>query len=687
MQLIVLSLASLASAMLMPSSPVNQYQDPCSGVLGYMYAFGNSTCPTLPSYMWPTCKCPDYRYAQSVVQCIYQMVTEVYEVPEQAQNQTLQGAYSAFIAACPQYTMTDVASYRANSSSLAFYDQNTTNFQPGYWPVNGAFKLGTKELKNAAKASYYYSTSETRNKRYGAGLLGFWAGILLLKGANLAFGKLFPLFTMRICHLIPVRFYRGEVAIRNSSFLNDAGVSRVHALIIAAFSILVILFSFCDLPISFPNYMFLNSRRQMWGNYIGQRTGVLSLYVMPLLLLFAGRNNFLQIATGWPLGPFLLFHKWVARAVVFLLAVHTIAYSIQRSSSGSYSSQWGQAYWTWGIVGFAFACFLFVQGMRYLRARAYDVFVALHIVGVVFFLVGGYLHLAKNDEPYGLYFYYASFAVWGLDRAVRFLKILASGVCKVADIRFFDNVLVFVIDRPKHWNLLEHPGKYMFIHIWKPSLFWQSHPFTVTVNPDNHNQLKLFCRVHRGATKKVADMVLSEHSSIVRVDEKPEKFGFSGEYLVNAPSLNLPVLLDGPYGHSFDFLEFDECIFVAGGTGVTAPFSYIQSILHKYPNSNQKLSLFWAVRSGDASETWFENELRFLRSYPTRVQVNIFCSTKGNKLNIPELFESAIVRSPGPVAVMCCGPSAMCLSTRHAVADAMRNTDKYVDYFEELFNW
>lgn len=62
--------------------------------------------------------------------------------------------------------------------------------------------------------------------------------------------------------------------------------------------------------------------------YVADRTGILSFANLPLLWVFAGRNNVFIWATGWNFATFNLFHRHVAWIATLQAVAHTIAYLI-----------------------------------------------------------------------------------------------------------------------------------------------------------------------------------------------------------------------------------------------------------------------------------------------------------------------------------------------------------------------
>ena len=55
------------------------------------------------------------------------------------------------------------------------------------------------------------------------------------------------------------------------------------------------------------------NRHQEIMAYVGYRTGEIGYAILPLVILFAGRNNVLLYVTNWSHATYMLLHRWVAR--------------------------------------------------------------------------------------------------------------------------------------------------------------------------------------------------------------------------------------------------------------------------------------------------------------------------------------------------------------------------------------
>jgi hypothetical protein len=101
---------------------------------------------------------------------------------------------------------------------------------------------------------------------------------------------------------------------------------RMLSINIGIYVILNVIFSSVSFGTFQPNTAFLSWQFEMC-EYVGNRTGTLSLVNTAIAILFAGRNNLLINLTGWSQTTFLTLHRWSARVATVQAIVHSIAYT------------------------------------------------------------------------------------------------------------------------------------------------------------------------------------------------------------------------------------------------------------------------------------------------------------------------------------------------------------------------
>lgn len=109
---------------------------------------------------------------------------------------------------------------------------------------------------------------------------------------------------------------------------------RALSLFITIYVVLNVVFSAVNFATFSPNLWFVSPEFELC-EYVGNRTGTLSLVNMTIAILFAGRNNILIAITGWSQTTFLTFHRWAARVSTLQAVVHSIVYTLAYFEPGS----------------------------------------------------------------------------------------------------------------------------------------------------------------------------------------------------------------------------------------------------------------------------------------------------------------------------------------------------------------
>ena len=86
--------------------------------------------------------------------------------------------------------------------------------------------------------------------------------------------------------------------------------------------------------------------------YLSDRTGILAIANVPIIWLFATRNDPLLWLTGWSFATYNRFHRWVARVATLQAIAHSIGYSVYSYyvGGGDYAAEWKYRYWYTGQI-------------------------------------------------------------------------------------------------------------------------------------------------------------------------------------------------------------------------------------------------------------------------------------------------------------------------------------------------
>ncbi|KIH92474.1 hypothetical protein SPBR_02360 [Sporothrix brasiliensis 5110] len=282
--------------------------------------------------------------------------------------------------------------------------------------------------------------------------------------------------------------------------------SRALSLFIGVYLVLNIVLCCVSFSTFAPN-TFWNSPQFNLCEFVGNRTGTLSLVNLSMAVLFAGRNNLLLALTGWSQSTFLALHRWAARVAAVQAVVHSIVYTYAYYTPGyagasAYAAEVAMPFYWWGIVGTIAFCLAASLAVLPLRTRWYEIFLVVHIALAILVLVGCWYHLVPHfGYIYGYQTWlYITFAFWAFDRAVRVGRILYYSRLYMGRLRPQQHQhqqratveavpgsanLVHVTVYPRTWHY--GPGQHAFLYF--PSLGWgkgwESHPFSVAAWNDS----------------------------------------------------------------------------------------------------------------------------------------------------------------------------------------------------------
>lgn len=418
------------------------------------------------------------------------------------------------------------------------------------------------------------------------------------------------------------------------------------------------------------------------------RTGVLSFAMAPLVLLFSGRNNFLQWITDWPHATFVLLHRWVARLFVLQALLHTVLAVAVYSEMGIYDAEAALPYWAWGVVGTLFACVMVVVSSLWFRRLSYEVFLLSHIIMAVLVIVGSWYHVVLRFpvmSGFTMWLWTAS-AVWFFDRLVRVLRMWRVGA-KRAIVTEIGEGYVRVDVQGVAWDVL--PGKKVYVYF--PSLSrlrpWENHPFSVIPTSMLFPPAAAVQQVPSGGSEEEGSQnqdVEKHHmreatsSTTGRTPRAPggitlliRKSAGMTKHLRAADSLL--TLLEGPYHNTSlsPILRCDRVLLIGGGIGITG----LLPLTGAHPN----VRLCWTVREDAACLVdAVEGALRGIADKQVRV---------GTRTDIAGVLAAEVEAGWARIGVVACGPGGLCDDVRAEVARAGRRSGVVFELEVDAYSW
>lgn len=581
------------------------------------------------------------------------------------------------------------------------------------------------DLKIAAKSeAYTYYYQYYRGLLYGCMTIAYFVGLMILATIHnfvlhfysdflfkmeraIGFGKIRKYFTLSATfkerHSRPYRLF--------NNVISSCAPTRGESLIVIGFLVLNIVFLLVsygspvdDLPNFYtgPDFVIL----------YGFRAGALAYIQVPLVIVFACRNNWFITLTGWPYSTFQVYHRWVARTMVAHSIIHTAIYFYQEV----YYKEWSlimstEYFYQYGFVAVLAGTFMLMLSFYYVRQRFYEFFYLTHKLLYIAFFIGLAVHVWVCGW---MLFIWISVGIHVAERLTRIIKVIFAGLKNSAVAKLHDDGIITIsVKYSTRWSI--RPGQYCYIRILSKKLFWQAHPLSIFQSPDPSDTTMHFALKSRGG----ATLALKKY-----LEEQPSN------------SATISVFIEGPYGHEAPVENYKHLFLMAGGIGVTATYQYALEARGR----GQHVVFMWVIPDLRALE-YFGDELLALLSDPN-IEVQVYItrdfslsggeledsesmlytstdsekksgdfnesSTENNKnvsLTSAQLIKTQyanvlmgrrpivgeevtkMVNTKDTVAIVSCGPPTFVDNIRESVVDNITSAKERVDYFEEAFSW
>jgi predicted ferric reductase len=368
--------------------------------------------------------------------------------------------------------------------------------------------------------------------------------------------------------------------------------------------------AFCVLYVFLPQPLYYQS--MAYGSPpMAIRAGMLSVALLPWVVALAARANFISVMTGIGHDRLNVLHRWGAYICLLLALIHAIPFWVQsiRDPNGfaTFKLYFNQPYYIFGtgIAALAPLVVLCVHSLSFLRTWMYELFVTLHtplawlFLGMMFWHCNNYITswsylfatVALMVSSYILRLFYLNWTnpfrpSWliGEESAVTILP---------------ENAVKVTVPTQKKWR----PGQYAYLRMPGIAVF-ENHPFTIaslcsddfpSEYDEQYRDMTLVFRPFGGFTRKVYDTALEK-----------------------GPYKTYRAFIDGPYGGMHrEMASFDQVIFFAGGSGITAIASQLLDLIKRMRDGKAVTTLVrvvWALKRPETME-WFKEELRICREY------------------------------------------------------------------------
>lgn len=485
--------------------------------------------------------------------------------------------------------------------------------------------------------------------------------------------------------------------------------TRGQALFIAYIWVINVVLSAVGYEIITPNSWYSTTSDQLLS-FIANRVGVLSFVNLAITILYSSRNNVLLHLSSWSHSTFLLVHRWVAFICMLQACLHSVLYVriYRQKDAADYAAERQLEYWIWGVIATLCLAIMIPSSVLWVRKRAYETFLASHIVLAVLGTIGCMLHIYYRfawQWGYEVWVWIA-FAVFIFDRFLARPWRSARNGRKTAFVSIVDNDYLKV-DIPA---VEAHGQAYLYFPTltWR---IWENHPFSVAAlsgvqlpEPSLASETNSKSDTPLSGSPEAEKQITRTNTSL----DKPRVAGITfyirrmggfTEKLAQHAKLGqgTTVLVESSYGPeqmsivpsptSQPTIDYPNLICIAGGVGITA----VLPLLNRSDGSLApfgKTKLFWGVRT----EPLVASVENMLGQEGTRhdgkakwrnVDVSI---SIGERFNLRTVLENEVRGAVGGTTVVVCGPPGMADEVRLAVTGLARH-GAIVRLSEESFSW
>ncbi|KAK5083004.1 hypothetical protein LTR05_006886 [Lithohypha guttulata] len=341
------------------------------------------------------------------------------------------------------------------------------------------------------------------------------------------------------------------------------------------------------------------------------RAGMMSIALVPWIVALASKANVISFMTGIGHERLIVLHRWGAYICIILAIIHAVPYWYQSVNDpdgfDKFKLYFNQQYYifTTGIAALVPLAFLVIHSLPVLRNRFYEVFVFMHIPVAWAFIGLLFWHCHNYLTSWAYLYTTVIIMVVSLITRLFYLNWMnpfrpswligeESAVTILPE-----NAVKVTIPTQTRWK----PGQYAYLRMPGISVV-QNHPFTIaslcsedfpSEYGDKYRDMMLVFRPFSGFTKRVFDTATKK-----------------------GPFKTYRSFIEGPYGGmQRQMSSFDQVIFFAGGSGITAIASQLLDLVKRMRDgkaTTRSVHVIWAMKRPDIME-WFKEELRICREY------------------------------------------------------------------------
>ncbi|KAJ5975030.1 hypothetical protein N7481_008737 [Penicillium waksmanii] len=461
----------------------------------------------------------------------------------------------------------------------------------------GLFQIGYQTI-------FDWENQRTKRHNYGYAIVGFWGLIVLFGTMHNFIRYLMDSSILRSKKVARCQGFIGRylavppilITRKKNRIFSMPSTPRLQAIIISIYFIISIVLMCVDYHAFSENLYFTKKSTQLW-RYIGDRAGALVINNLPVMWLFATRNNLLLWVTRWDFATFNTFHRWIGRACAIEIFLHGMAvciYQYKELGTEYFLPLWKDVDWYMGVVAACSIILTTLLASAPIRKSVYDLFLIVHQSFAVACLVGLWYHLPVDGPDY-VNFIWPCIAIWSFDRLVRIVRLLTwNKFASYSSAEYNRDADVIQLRTRVRRIASPRPGSYYYVYGWRSLKFWENHPFTlsgwntVKTTDESYTELIFLISVQSGFTSRLRSQLLNHEKSEIDASSTARKSCIS---------------VEGPYGSHFCPWHSETALFVIGGAGITVATSFMQDLVDLVQSGKhtdqriKRVKIVWAVKN------------------------------------------------------------------------------------------
>lgn len=427
------------------------------------------------------------------------------------------------------------------------------------------------------------------------------------------------------------------------------------------------------------------------------RTSLVFVANLPLLYLFAAKNQPIKLLTGYSYESLNIFHRRLGEVMCLLALLHSagmigVWYTVLQPAGITLINFLLIKMILLGIGAFLAYEILYFTSLGSFRQRWYELFLGIHVMLQAAALVLVWFHHRRSRWYVGV-----ALAIFLIDRLVYRIFVKPTTVRASLELQEDQRTVVLRAPVPTQenhrwvrsmlgagittgWKATEH------VFLTVPSLarkhIIQAHPFTI---------------VSRAPT---ADVKEADLELIIRAQD-----GFSGDLMRHAKGHDtVSIRLDGPYGSqtAVELLQDSEhAVIVAGGSGIAVAWPLVWSVIDRVgtqdlensisPADRKNILFVWIIRERSHISWLGEERLGELRARGVTLITPAPTSNHGHP-DIANIIGEWIndvddqTSSRGKIGMVASGPDGMNRAVRNVCSSLLRE-GRDVNVEVEKFGW